>query len=117
MDKRRLQEMAGIRESGFPSQQQIDQNKRNNKLFLKAQKAYKDLTKFLAKWDRDVGDDDPTPKQLMGINHAVSKARKDMDPWMNSDSTAQITSGTAAQKLYKNIKSTLDGIDYMLNGD
>ena len=116
MDKR-AQELAGLRESGLPSQQQIDNSRANSKLFVKADKAYKILIKFLQKWDRDVGDDDPTPKQRKALDTAISKAGKDMIPWMAVDDTAKITSGTAAQKLYKNIKSTLDGIDYMLNGD
>ena len=115
--RRRAKELAGLTESGFPSQQQIDRSRDNNQLFVKADKAYKALLQFLKKWDRDVGDDDPSPKQRKAIEVAVKKAKKDIQPFMQSDSNAIITHGTAAQKLYKNVKGTLDGINYMLYGD
>lgn len=115
-NRRRLLELAGINEAG-PSQQQIKQNKKNQEIFKKADKAHKDLVKFFQKWDRELEDDDPTKKQYAAAEKALQKAMKDLQPFFDSDSEAIITHGTAAQKLYKQAKNMVDGIKYMLYGD
>lgn len=109
------EELSVIRESGLPTQQQIKQSKKNTELFNKAEAAHKKLLAFLKTWDRAVGQGDPTDKQVADIEKAYNTALKDIRPFLNSDSNAIITHGTAAQKLHKNVKTTLDGIKYMLD--
>lgn len=110
------EEIQKLHEAG-PSQQQIKQNKKNQEIFKKADKAYKDLVKFFQKWDRELKDDDPTKKQYIAAEKALQNAMKDLQPFFDSDSEAIITHGTAAQKLHKQAKSMVDGIKYMLYGD
>ena len=105
-----------IRESGLPSQAQIKQSQANSKIFTKAQQSYKDLLAFLKKWDRGVGGGEADTKQLAALKVAYTKALKDIEPFWNSDSTATMTAGTAAQKLQKQTKTTLDGIKWLLSG-
>jgi molecular chaperone GrpE (heat shock protein) len=115
--KRIKEEQHALRESGLPSQQQIDKSREHTKIFKQAEKDYKTLLAFFKKWDQQVGEGDPTRKQYSAAETAYQKALKDLKPFLDSDSNAIITHGTAAQKLYKNIKGTLDGIKWMLYGD
>jgi len=111
------EEIQLIREAGLPTQRQIDRNKKGTELFLQAQKAYKELLAFFKKWDRQVGGDDPTKQQYAAAEKAYQKAFKDIKPFLDYDDDAKSYHGTAASKLYKNARGTLDGIKYMLYGD